>query len=53
MINKLIVAFSLIVLSAQALSENSYYRERTIIGVGSFYEGDKSVLMFDISGAKD
>ncbi len=46
----------LIILTMSVLSSNafagSYYRDRTITGVGIYYVGDKSVLLIDIDGAK-
>ncbi|MBO2587801.1 hypothetical protein [Shewanella algae] len=37
---------------SNAFAANYYYRERTIIGAGIYYSGDKSILIIDIDGDK-
>ena len=45
------IALTLLFISSNAFA-GSYYRDRTITGVGIYYVGDESVLLIDISGAK-
>ncbi|MGF1863697.1 hypothetical protein L4D15_00260 [Enterovibrio norvegicus] len=48
-----IIAFLILVLFCSSLSAaSSYYRSRTIVGAGIYFDGAKSILIIDINGAK-
>jgi len=49
---KVLFAFMAVVFLNNSVFAVSYYRDRTITGVGIYYAGDKSVLLIDIDGSK-
>ena len=45
-------AFMMVIFVSNSVSAASYYRDRTITGVGIYYAGNESVLLIDIDGSK-
>ena len=51
--SKVIMLLVCLMMSEAVIADAFYYRNRTITGVGVYYTGDKSLLLFSISGPLD